>query len=182
MSTSGSPSAPLQVALQTLETEAGTLTVLASADGVVRASGYQAADELLARLRAKGAQVEVVEGELPASVVTALEKYHAGELGALDGVDVVQPGGPFYQEVWRAMRTIPAGTTMTYSELAEQAGRPAAVRAAGGACAANLAAPFVPCHRVVRTDGTLGGYAYGLTVKERLLSYERATSEQTLPV
>src|SRR5207342_3389453 len=100
--------------------------------------------------------------------------YVAGDLAALDAVPVRQPGGPFLQEAWRVMRQIPAGTTWTYAELAAKAGRPSAVRAAGGACAHNLVAPFVPCHRVLRTGGSLGGYYYGLDVKQWLLTHEGA--------
>ena len=72
------------------------------------------------------------------------------------------------------MRSIPPGQTWTYAELAAKAGRPAAVRAAGQACARNLVAPFVPCHRVLRSDGTLGGYFFGSETKQRLLDHERA--------
>ena len=70
--------------------------------------------------------------------------------------------------------TVPAGSTATYAELAAAAGSPAAVRAAGSACARNLLAPFVPCHRVLRTGGALGGYRYGLAVKDELLRHEGA--------
>jgi methylated-DNA-[protein]-cysteine S-methyltransferase len=71
------------------------------------------------------------------------------------------------------MRQIPPGETWSYAELAAKAGRPQAVRAAGQACARNLVAPFVPCHRVVRSGGSLGGYYYGLAVKRWLLDHER---------
>ncbi len=70
------------------------------------------------------------------------------------------------------MRSIPPGQTWSYARLAAEAGRPTAVRAAGSACARNLVAPFVPCHRVVRSDGSLGGYAYGLDIKRALLAHE----------
>jgi len=72
------------------------------------------------------------------------------------------------------MRTIPAGRTWTYARLAAEAGRPTAVRAAGSGCARNLLAPIVPCHRVVRSGGGLGGYFYGLDVKRWLLQHESA--------
>jgi methylated-DNA-[protein]-cysteine S-methyltransferase len=87
-------------------------------------------------------------------------------------VPVRQPGGAFQQAAWSAMREIPAGHTWSYSELATMAGRPDAVRAAGTACARNTVAPFVPCHRVLRSDGSLGGYAYGLDAKRWLLAHE----------
>ena len=72
------------------------------------------------------------------------------------------------------MRKIPAGKTMSYAELAKRAGSPSAVRAAGSACARNLIAPIIPCHRVVKTGGDLGNYGYGLDVKEELLLFEGA--------
>ncbi len=115
----------------------------------------------------------VAPADAPGPVADAVARYLAGDLAALDAVEVSQPGGPFRQAAWAAMRAIPPGETVSYSELAEMTGRPTAVRAAGSACARNLVAPFVPCHRVVRSDGTLGGYAYGLEVKRALLEHER---------
>ena len=107
-------------------------------------------------------------------VLQACDAYRAGDLGALDVVLVRQPGGPFIAKARDELRTIPAGEVDTYAGLAARAGRPAAVRAAGQACATNRVAPFVPCHRIVRTDGSLGGYAYGLDVKSALLQHEGA--------
>ena len=72
------------------------------------------------------------------------------------------------------LRTVPAGEPVTYTEFAELAGRPAAVRAAAMACARNAAALFVPCHRVLRLDGSLGGFRWGLDVKRWLLAHEAA--------
>ena len=152
----------------TLETPVGPLTVAAAPDGVVHRALFGGR----AVLGLPDADV-VAPADLPGPVADAVARYWAGELGALDEVEVAQPGGPFRQAAWAAMRRIPAGTTVTYTELAARAGRPAAVRAAGSACARNLVAPFVPCHRVVRADGTLGGYAYGLDVKRALLAHEQ---------
>src|SRR5262249_8984518 len=75
---------------------------------------------------------------------------------------------------WDAMRAVPAGTTISYAELAARAGQPTAPRAAGAACAANLIAPVIPCHRIVGRDGSLHGYYYGLPCKERLLAHQAA--------
>ena len=150
----------------------GTLTVVADG-GVVVASGYD--DGVVARipasLRSRGTRnVGRIE-----AVSEAIEAYEAGDVGALDRVPVDQPGGEFYQAAWQAMRQIPPGQTWSYAELAAKVGKPTAVRAAGSACARNNVAPFVPCHRVVRSDGSLGGYAYGLPVKRALLAHERGT-------
>ena len=85
-----------------------------------------------------------------------------------------QPGGPVRRRMWAELRRVPAGATVSYTELATRAGSPKASRAAGSACASNLIAPMVPCHRVVRGDGGLGGYYYGLDRKEWLLRHEGA--------
>jgi AraC family transcriptional regulator of adaptative response/methylated-DNA-[protein]-cysteine methyltransferase len=81
-------------------------------------------------------------------------------------------GTAFQMRVWEALRRIPTGQTRTYSELALEIGSPRAVRAVGSACAANPAALAVPCHRVVRRDGTLGGYRWGIDTKAALLTVE----------
>lgn len=160
----------------TLPTPAGDLAVLLTDDGVVRAAGFASVEQMAARLP----EALAVRGTVPAPgddagaavVVDAVARYTAGDVGALADVPVAQPGGPFQQRAWAAMRAIAPGGTATYRELAESAGSPTAVRAAGSACARNLIAPFVPCHRVLRTGGTLGGYYYGTGVKEVLLAHE----------
>ena len=85
-------------------------------------------------------------------------------------------GTAFQLKVWRALLDIPLGTTLTYAQVAERIGAPRAVRAVGSACGANPAALLVPCHRVVRRDGTLGGYRWGLEVKAALLDLESPTA------
>ena len=140
--------------------------------GAVVASGFEPLDATWARLtdaqRARGVVRDVA---LP-DVAAAVEAYVDGDLDSLDAVSVVQPGGEFLQRAWAALRGVHAGETTSYAGLAERAGSPRAVRAAGSACARNLVAPFVPCHRVVRSDGGLGGYYYGLDVKRALLAHE----------
>jgi O-6-methylguanine DNA methyltransferase len=81
---------------------------------------------------------------------------------------------PFQRLVWEALRTIPYGATQTYQEVAQQLGRPYAVRAVARACASNPVALIVPCHRVVRADGSLGGYRWGIERKRALLAHEAA--------
>src|SRR6266508_926206 len=83
---------------------------------------------------------------------------------------------PFRHAAWQALRALPPGEPISYTELAARAGRPAAVRAAAQACARNPCALFVPCHRVVRADGSLGGYRWGLPVKRWLLRWESSPS------
>jgi AraC family transcriptional regulator of adaptative response/methylated-DNA-[protein]-cysteine methyltransferase len=81
-------------------------------------------------------------------------------------------GTAFQQRVWQALREIPAGSTVSYAELASRIGSPRAVRAVAGACAANHLAVVIPCHRVVRTDGGLSGYRWGVERKQALLRRE----------
>lgn len=82
-------------------------------------------------------------------------------------------GTAFQQRVWQALRAIPAGSTVSYAELAQRIGAPSAVRAVAGACAANAIAVAIPCHRVVRTDGSLSGYRWGVERKRALLIREK---------
>ena len=84
-------------------------------------------------------------------------------------------GTAFQHQVWQALRDIPPGTTATYSEIAERIGMPKAVRAVAAACAANKIAVAIPCHRVVRSDGALSGYRWGVDRKRRLIARERET-------
>jgi methylated-DNA-[protein]-cysteine S-methyltransferase len=155
----------------TLDTPVGGLTLLARDDTLV-AAGFTTVEALTARLDSPAEKV--VYGQYLGRLSAAVSAYLDGDLGALDDLPVSQPGGDFAQAAWKVMREVPAGTTINYAELAARAGRPQAVRAAGSACARNLIAPIVPCHRIVRTDGNLGGYYYGLATKEWLLDHEGA--------
>ena len=103
-----------------------------------------------------------------------LSDYFAGDIEAINGISVRQPGAQFSQDAWKAMRKVKAGKTLSYADLADRAGSAAAVRAAGSACAKNAIALVVPCHRIVKTGGALGNYAYGLIKKEWLLHHEGA--------
>lgn len=113
------------------------------------------------------------EADLP-WLVKPVRGYFGGDLTALDGLPVYQPGASSRQRVWELLRAVPAGQTVSYARLARQAGQPRAARAAGAACAANMIAPVVPCHRALRGDGSLGGYYYGLARKRWLLRHEGA--------
>jgi methylated-DNA-[protein]-cysteine S-methyltransferase len=102
----------------------------------------------------------------------ALHRYFAGDLRALDGVEVDTGGTPFQQSVWRALRRIPAGTTWSYARLAQEIGRPSATRAVAAANGANPVSIVIPCHRVIGSDGSLTGYGGGLPRKQWLLAHE----------
>lgn len=101
--------------------------------------------------------------------------YYNGDLDAPRRTAVRQCSGEFREHAWDVLRDVTPGMPITYTEFAAGAGRPAAVRAAASACAMNAAALFVPCHRIVRSDGSLGGFRYGLEVKRSLLARESAS-------
>jgi methylated-DNA-[protein]-cysteine S-methyltransferase len=103
-----------------------------------------------------------------------VEAFYAGDLGPAMRVPVLQKSGPFRAHAWDVLRLVQPGSPVTYTEYAGLAGNPKAVRAAASACAFNAAALFVPCHRVIRTDGSLGGFRWGLPIKESLLAREAA--------
>lgn len=110
----------------------------------------------------------------PANISSALAAYFDGDLAALD-VLVFETGGTgFEQRVWQALRTIPAGSTVAYRDIALKIGQPKAVRAVGAANGRNPIALVVPCHRVIGADGKLAGYAGGLHRKDWLLRHEGA--------
>ncbi len=108
-----------------------------------------------------------------ATLQRQLQKYAAGRAVRWTVPVDLSAGTPFQQAVWRALRRIPYGETRSYAWVARQIGRPRAVRAVGAACGANPIPVIIPCHRVVASDGSLGGFSGGLFWKKRLLALER---------
>jgi methylated-DNA-[protein]-cysteine S-methyltransferase len=160
----------------TIDTHIGPFTAVVDADGAVLASGWTAdLDELLPQIHPSLRPTELVPDDL-GPVGEAITRYHDGDLSAINGVPVRQRSGAFLEHAWDVLRTVPAGAPVTYTEYAAKSGRPAAVRAAASACARNAAALFVPCHRVLRTDGSLGGFRWGVDVKRMLLAHEAGRS------
>ncbi|GAB1694427.1 methylated-DNA--[protein]-cysteine S-methyltransferase [Krasilnikovia sp. M28-CT-15] len=158
----------------TMDTPTGPFTAVVSDDGAVRAAGFTTDVPALLRLVHPDLAGETRPVADLGAVSAALRCYLDGDLTALDDVPVEQrTGGVFLAHAWQIMREIKPGAPVTYTQFAELAGRPAAVRAAAAACARNPVALFVPCHRVLRTDGTLGGYRWGLDTKTWLLAHER---------
>ena len=155
-----------------LDTPVGGLALLVR-DDVLVAAGFTDIDDQFGRLRTSS-PLRRVDDLGP--ITAAMREYFDGDVTAFDTLPVDQPGGSFHQAAWKAMRAIPAGETISYAELALRAGTPDAVRAAGSACAQNMVAPIVPCHRIVRTGGALGGYYYGLDTKRWLLAHERGAN------
>jgi methylated-DNA-[protein]-cysteine S-methyltransferase len=105
-------------------------------------------------------------------LTNAIGRYFAGELTAIDSLPVRTAGTPFQREVWRALREISCGTTLSYTKLAARIGRPNAVRAVGLANGSNPVGVVVPCHRVIGSDGSLTGYGGGIERKRWLLEHE----------
>lgn len=150
-------------------TSLGDMLVAATDKGVCRLSFAEGREALEARFP----NAELVEGgadfaNLLAQVVAAVEAP-----GDYAHIPIDVKGTAFQEAVWRELRRIPAGETRSYAQIAAAAGKPSAVRAAGSANGANNVAVLIPCHRVIRTDGSLGGYAYGLDIKRELLARER---------
>ncbi|MCS5713433.1 methylated-DNA--[protein]-cysteine S-methyltransferase [Herbiconiux sp. CPCC 205716] len=161
--------------IEFVDTPDGPFGLIADADGRVIASGWTADPEaLLARLAPAHRQIGTTPGETRAG--EAVTAYYGGDVRAIDTVEVAQTGGDFHRAGWAALRTIEPGHPLSYQQFAAHLGRPTAVRAAASACARNAVALFVPCHRVLRTDGSLGGFAWGTPVKRSLLARE-ATAE-----
>ncbi|MFJ5600582.1 methylated-DNA--[protein]-cysteine S-methyltransferase [Micromonospora parva] len=157
-----------------LRTPAGPLSILAGPDGAVRAAGFTRDPAALLPLVHPTLRAPLRERTDLGPVSAAVTSYLDGDLAAIDAVPVQQrTGGEFMAHAWQVLREVAPGTPVTYTGYAALAGRPPAVRAAAAACARNAAALFVPCHRVLRTDGTLGGYRWGLEVKKWLLGHER---------
>jgi len=155
------------------ECSLGSILVAISERGVCAIALADNPKSLMRDLQDKFPQAELIVADpdfeqLIAKVVAFIE---APALGLDLPLDV--RGTAFQQRVWQALREIPAGATVSYSEIARRIGAPKAVRAVAGACAANILAVAIPCHRGVRTDGSLSGYRWGVERKAELLRREK---------
>lgn len=152
-------------------TTLGQMLVAATEKGVCRLSFNEDPAALAERFpNAELAQGGAAFEALLAEIVAAVEAPGARDFAHIP-LDV--KGTAFQEAVWQALRRIPKGETRTYAQIAAAVGRPGAVRAAGSANGANHVSVLIPCHRVIRTDGTLGGYAWGLDIKQELLAREQ---------
>ena len=159
--------------LLTMATPDGPFTIIAR-DGVVLASGWTAdVGELTGQIHPALLPAAYESVENLGAISAAVEAFYAGDPAPAMSVPVLQRSGPFRAHAWDVLRTVGPGAPVTYTEYAALSGNSKAVRAAASACALNAAALFVPCHRVVRTDGSLGGFRWGLKVKESLLAREK---------
>ncbi len=160
----------------TISTPVGSFSIIASGSAVLSAGFTEDLDELVASIHPSLRDDRDADADF-GGIVTSVHEYFAGNLTAIDSIKVDQYSpGKFLDHTWEMLRRVPGGVPVSYKELAAQAGRPMAIRGAAQACARNTVALFVPCHRVVRTDGGLGGYRWGLDVKRWLLDHERAAA------
>lgn len=114
-----------------------------------------------------------VQKKTPQKLEKSISNFFDSKDSVLDGVSINPQGTPFQERVWKELRKVKPGKTISYSELAKKAGSPGASRAVGSACGANPLLLFVPCHRVVRSDGGIGGFSAGPKKKEYLLALEK---------
>ncbi len=157
----------------TIEPTSFGLTLVATTQRGVRAvlfggSEAELLEELAARFSEAHERVDGARDRVARAVFRTLDGRATAESVPLD-----LAGTAFQKRVWRALCEIPAGTTVSYAELARRLGTPRAARAVGSACGKNHVAVLVPCHRVVREDGGLGGYRWGLPIKRALIERER---------
>ena len=158
----------------TIATPLGPLTILFHGGNMVSAGFTEDPAYLRSRLARRHRTDALVWQAAPLGVEAAVDAYFSGDLAAIDGVAIELEGTPGQIALWRELRAVAPGSRCTYRELAARVGRPNSPRAAGAACSRNPIALIVPCHRIIRTDGGLGGYLYGLEIKEALLAYESA--------
>ncbi|WP_406693155.1 methylated-DNA--[protein]-cysteine S-methyltransferase [Saccharopolyspora sp. ID03-671] len=161
----------------TVDTPAGPFCAVVDADGVVLASGWTAfTDDLLPQVAPSLMFETLVEAADLGPVTKAVVAYHEGDLEAIDDIPVSQSSGPYLQHAWKVLRTVEPGKLTSYAEFAALTGKPRAVRAAASACSRNAVALFVPCHRIVRSDGSVGEFRWGPDRKKWLLHHERTNT------
>lgn len=161
----------------TISTQIGPFTVVVSdtPEGpVVLASGWtDGPQDLLPVIAPSLRPLTTTDVRRIDSITDAAVAYHEGDLTAIDDVAVQQKSGPFLTHAWEVLRLVKPGQPVTYKEFAERSGRPTAIRPAASACARNAVGLFVPCHRVLGSNGSSGGFRWGVRAKTWLLEHER---------
>jgi methylated-DNA-[protein]-cysteine S-methyltransferase len=168
----------LTLLVDRLQTPIGELLIVADSAGKLRTIDWTDHEarmrRLLDRYYGKGGYA-LQSARDPGGLTSAMRDYFKGDIGAIDRLPVDDTvGTPFQRSVWRALRKIKSGKTISYAELARRIGKPKAVRAAGLANGQNPISIVVPCHRVIGSNGTLTGYGGGLPRKKWLLEHEGA--------
>lgn len=166
----------LQLWVERIETPTGKMFIVFDRNGYLRAVDWMDHEDRMRRLLGihygkNGFQLEPAPN--PSDLAQAMTRYFGGELDAIDALPVRTGGTPFQREVWRALRRVRCGTTISYAQLAERIGRPTAVRAVGLANGSNPVGVVVPCYRVIGSDGSLTGYGGGIERKRWLLDHEK---------
>ena len=168
--------------LERLSSPVGGLLVVSDHEGLLRALDFVDYEARMHRLlRLHYGSYALSDGSSPAQITQALDAYFDGDLTAIEDVPVKTCGTVFQRGVWKALRDIPPGRTMSYGQLAAAIGRPTASRAVGMANGANPIAIVVPCHRVIGSSGTLTGYGGGIARKLWLLQHEGLQSDLLHP-
>ncbi|WP_114210822.1 methylated-DNA--[protein]-cysteine S-methyltransferase [Acidisarcina polymorpha] len=165
----------LRLFVDRLNTPIGQMLIVTDLEGYLRAvdwADYETRMNRLLRVHYGTDGLSLESTRAPNGMTDAISKYFQGDLAAIDTLPVKTGGTPFQSDVWRALRDIPCGTTVSYSNLAKEIGRPSAVRAVGSANGSNPVGVVVPCHRVIGTDGSLTGYGGGIERKLWLLNHE----------
>ena len=165
----------MQIALRA---RSETLLLIHDREGHVRALDFHNSDPRMRRLLRFHYGAEGDDFAAPTGIRRAISDYFLGDLCAIDSMPVTTGGTSLQREVWAALRTIQAGTTLGYGALARLFGRPKSVRTVGLANAVNPVAIVVPCHRVIGTDGSLTGYGGGISRKRWLLVHEGVALEK----
>lgn len=166
----------LELFLDRIDTPIGEMVIVADRAGKLRATDWTDHDSRLERLltlRYGRNKFRLDPVRNPNGVADVIRRYFAGEVRAIDKLPVEMAGTLFQCAVWRALRDIPCGTTVSYGKLAARIGRPTAVRAVGLANGSNPIGVVVPCHRVIGSNGSLTGYGGGIERKQWLLNHEK---------
>jgi methylated-DNA-[protein]-cysteine S-methyltransferase len=167
----------LKLFIDHINTPIGELLLVADDAGKLRAVDWTDYESRMLRLlrRHYGKDGFKLEPALnPHGLRDKIDRYFAGDIEAIDEIPVQTAGTPFQRSVWKELRRIPGGSTISYGKLAGRIARPKAVRAVGLANGTNPIGIVVPCHRVIGSDGSLTGYGGGLDRKRWLLEHERS--------
>lgn len=169
----------LRFLTDTIATPIGELVLVCDEEGRLRATDWTTHDERMRRLLAGyhgEGSFTLTTAKNPFGLASSMAAYFDGDLHAIDALPVATEGTAFQKNVWQALRSIPAGQTISYGDLAMRLGKPAAVRAVGLANGANPVGVVVPCHRVIGASGALTGYGGGLERKRWLLDHEKVVA------
>jgi methylated-DNA-[protein]-cysteine S-methyltransferase len=177
----------MKLRLERFTSSIAIILLVTDDDGILRALEFSENESRMMRLLHHYYPGHMLTGgAASASLKQMLRAYLNGDTAALAAVPTATAGTPFQREVWKALRSIPAGVTVSYGQLAASIGRKGASRAVGAAIGANPIPIVVPCHRVIGADGSLTGFGSGLPRKRWLLDHEqrfapRVTDESFLP-